>query len=104
MEVMAMNTQVNKVNKIVSVKTEIDLMSATGEVRMDNFNKIESLNGTLMFGKNHIGSFSANINQMDGGRLNVNINVSDSLRLKDASIIVDRLVEDIGVLYPVIAE
>ena len=46
-----LNTQVNKVNKIVSVKTEIDIMSATGEVRMDNFNKIESLNGTLMFEK-----------------------------------------------------
>ena len=99
-----MNTQVNKVNKIISVKTEIDLISATGEVRMDNFNKIENLNGTLMFEKNYIGSFNASTNQMDGGRLNVNINVSDSLRLKDASIIVDRLVDDIGVLYPVIAE
>ena len=101
---MMMNTQVNKINKIVSVKTEIDLMSATGEVRVDNFNKIENINGTLMFEKTHIGSFNANINPIDGGRLNVNINLSDSSRLKDASTIVERLIDDIGVLYPIVAE
>lgn len=103
-----MNSQVIKVQSIVSIKTTVDLTTATSEVRLNDLNKIESINGTINYDDNYIGSFNANSNnfsatqnQNEVGSLSININVSDSARLADATIAVNKIVEDVGLLYPI---
>ena len=103
-----MNSNVIKVQSVVSIKTAFELTTATSEVRLNDLNKIESINGTINYDDNYIGSFNANSNnfsatqnQNEVGSLSININVSDSARLADATIAVNKIVEDVGLLYPI---
>ena len=101
-----MNSQVIKVQSVVSLKTVVELITATSEVRLNDLNKIESINGAINYNEKYIGSFNAssnNLNSIDvsDGNLNVNVNVSDSAKLTEATILVNKIVEDIGLLYPV---
>lgn len=101
-----MNSKVIKVQSVVSIKTEFELTTATSEVRLNDLNKIESINGTINYNEKYIGSFNVNSNNfnstgVDAGNLNVNVNVSESAKLTEATILVNKIVEDVGLLYPV---
>ena len=96
-----MNSQVIKVQSVVSLKTIVIDMTATSEVRLNDLNKIENISGTINLSDKYIGSFNASSNQMDNWNLNISINVSDSTKLTEATEIVNKIVEDIGLLYPV---
>ena len=96
-----MNSQVIKVQSVVSLKTIVIDMTATSEVRLNDLNKIENISGTINLSDKYIGSFNASSNQMDNLNLNISINVSDSTKLTEATEIVNKVVEDIGLLYPV---
>ena len=96
-----MNSQVIKVQSVVSLKTIVIDMTATSEVRLNDLNKIENIYGTINLSDKYIGSFNASSNQMDNWNLNISINVSDSTKLTEATEIVNKIVEDIGLLYPV---
>ena len=96
-----MNSQVIKVQSVVSLKTIVIDMTATSEVRLNDLNKIENISGTINLSDKYIGSFNASSNQMDNCDLNISINVSDSTKLTEATEIVNKIVEDIGLLYPV---
>ena len=96
-----MNSQVIKVQSVVSLKTIVIDMTATSEVRLNDLNKIENISGMINLSDKYIGSFNASSNQMDNWNLNISINVSDSTKLTEATEIVNKIVEDIGLLYPV---
>ena len=96
-----MNSQVIKVQSVVSLKTIVIDMTATSEVRLNDLNKIENISGTINLSDKYIGSFNASSNQMDNWNLNISINVSDSTKLTEATEIVNKVVENIGLLYPV---
>ena len=96
-----MNSQVIKVQSVVSLKTIVIDMTATSEVRLNDLNKIENISGMINLSDKYIGSFNASSNQIDNWNLNTSINVSDSTKLTEATEIVNKVVEDIGLLYPV---
>ena len=96
-----MNSQVIKVQSVVSLKTIVIDMTATSEVRLNDLNKIENISGTINLSDKYIGSFNASSNLMDNLNLNIIINVFDSTKLTEATEIVNKVVEDIGLLYPV---
>lgn len=88
-----MATTIKTEQKIVTLETISGAIKLQSEARLESSGDIVHVNGQIQTDGVYLGSF--NISQGPEGKLNTNINVSDSSRLSVASTAVNEFIEDI---------
>ena len=88
-----MATTIKTEQRILTLETISGAVKLNSEARLTAEGDIVSANGQVLVDNAHVGSF--NVSQGPEGKLSININVSDSSNLYDASTAVNLLIADI---------
>ena len=86
-------TTIKTEQRILTLETISETVKLNSEARLTAEGDIVSANGQVLVDNTHVGSF--NVSQGLEGKLSTNINVSDSVNLSDASAAVKLLISDI---------
>lgn len=95
-----MATTIKTEQRILNLETISGAVKLQSEARLESSGNIVSVNGQIQIDGVYLGSF--NISQGPEGKLNTNINVSDSGSLSVASTAVNELIEDIEAMKTVL--
>ena len=95
-----MNTKVNNELSIKTLETIIGEYKLRTEARLDVNNSIIQVQGTISkLNNEYICNFNGNEN---AGKLNMNMSVQDNSERTVCSEMIDKMILDIGVLFPII--
>lgn len=86
-------TTIKTEQRILTLETISGAVKLNSEARLTVEGDIVSANGQVLVDNAHVGSF--NFSQGPEGKLSTNINVTDSVNLSDASAAVNLLIADI---------
>lgn len=88
-----MATTIKNEQRILTLETISGAVKLNSEARLTAEGDIVSANGQVLVDNAHVGSF--NVSQGPDAKLSTNINVTDSVNLYDASTAVNLLIADI---------
>ena len=92
-----MATTIKNEVSVKNLETVSNGFKITSEVRFGSGSKVQSMNGQIQDETgNYIGSFNSSD---QGGKLSTNISVQDDANRTNCNLMLDELINDIGILF-----
>ena len=92
-----MATTIKSEVSVKNLETVANGFKITSEVRLGSGNKVLAINGQMQDEtNNYIGSFNSS---EQNGKLSTNISVQDDLNRANCNLMLDELINDIGILF-----